>query len=129
MRSSRRLSGLLLVAFLALAVVPMALAAGNSQVALRASNAYRAAMGTAQYQSQPGQHELQVEVDHIRSLAGQYVNIYVGGSKIGSTRVSSRGVAELVRNSELAQRVPRVHAGTSVTVQTSGAVTIVSGAF
>ena len=129
MSSSRRFSGLLLAAFLALAVVPIALAAGSSQIALRASTAYRAATGTAQYQSQPGQRELQVEVDHIRSLAGQYVNIYVGGSKIGSTRVNSRGVAELVRNSELAQHVPQVGAGTSVKVQTSGAATIVSGAF
>ena len=130
MSSSRRISGLLLVALLALAIVPMALAAGgSSQIALRASNAYRAATGAAQYQSQPGQRELQIEVDHIRSLAGQNVNVYVGGSKIGSARVSGRGVAELVRNSELAQRVPQVRAGTSVTVQTSGAVTIVSGAF
>jgi hypothetical protein len=92
---------LLLVAFLALAVVPMALATGNSQIALRGSNAYRAATGTAQYQSQPGQRELEIEVDHICSLAGKYVNVYVGGSKIGSARVSSRGVAELVRNSSL----------------------------
>jgi hypothetical protein len=129
MRSTRRISGLLLVALLALAVVPMALATGSSQVALRASKAYRAATGTAQYQSQPGQRELQIEIDHIRSLAGQYVNVYVGGTKIGSARVSSLGVAELARNSELAQHVPQVRAGTSVTVQTSGAVTIVSGAF
>jgi hypothetical protein len=129
MTSSRRFSGLLVVALLALAVVPMALAAGSSQIALRASNAYRAAIGAAQYQSQPGQRELQVEVDHIRSLAGQYVSVYVGGSKIGSAHVNSRGVAELVRNSELAQHVAQVRAGTSVTVQTSGAVTIVYGTF
>lgn len=129
MRSSRRFSGLLLVAFLALAVVPMGLAAGSSQITLGASKAYRGAIGAAQYQSQPGQRELQVEVDHIRALAGQNVSVYVGGSKIGSTRVNGRGVAELVRNSELAQHVPQVRAGTSVTVQTSGAVTIVAGAF
>ena len=129
LRSSRRFSGLLLVALLALAVVQMALTTSNSQIALRASNAYRAATGTAQYQSQPGQRELQVEVDHIRSLAGKYVNVYVGGSKIGSARVNSRGVAELVRNSELAQHVSQVRAGTNVTVQTGAAVTIVSGAF
>ena len=56
------------------------------------------------------------------------MSVYVGGSKIGSARVNSRGVAELVRNSELAQHVPQVHAGTNVSVQTSAA-TIVSGAF
>jgi hypothetical protein len=129
MRSTRRISGLLLVAFLALAVVSMSLAAGSSQIALRASKAYRGAIGAAQYQSQPGQRELQVEVDHVRALAGQYVSVYVGGSKIGSARVDGRGVAELVRNSELAQHVPQVRGGTSVTVRTSGAVTIVSGTF
>ena len=86
-------------------------------------------MGSAQYQSQPGHRELQVEVDHIRSLAGKHVSVYVGGSKIGSARVNGRGVAELVRNSELAQHVPQVRAGTSVMVQTGAAVTIVSGAF
>ena len=129
MRSSRRISGWLLVAFLALVVVPAAIAAGSTQIALRASNAYRGATGAAQYQTQPGQRELQIEVDHIRSLAGQYVNVYVGGSKIGSAHVNGRGVAELVRNTELKQHVPPVRAGTSVTVQTSGAVTILYGAF
>jgi predicted PilT family ATPase len=129
MTRSRRFTGVLLGAFLALAVVPTVFAAGNRQVVLRASNAYRAATGAVQYQSQPGQRELQIEVDHIRSLAGKDVNVYVGGSKIGSARVSSRGVAELVRNSELAQHVPQVRAGTNVTVQTSAAATIVSGAF
>jgi hypothetical protein len=129
MRRSWRLSSLLLLSLLALAVVPVVLAAGNSQIALRSSNAYAAASGTAQYQTQPGQREVQIEIDHIRSLAGQYLNVYVGGSKIGAARVNSRGVAELSRNSERAQRVPQVGAGTIVTVQTSRAVTVVSGTF
>ncbi len=129
MRRSWRISSLLLVSLLALAVVPAVFAAGNSQIALRPSNTYPAASGTAQYQAQPGQREVQVEIDHLRSLAGQRVNIYVGGSKIGAARVNSRGVAELTRNSELAQRVPQVRAGTTVTVQTSRAITVVSGTF
>lgn len=129
MRRSWRISSWLLVSLLALAVVPAVLAAGNSQIALRPSNTYPAASGTAQYQAQPGQREVQIEIDHLRSLAGQSVNVYVGGSKIGTARVNSRGVAELTRNSELAQRVPQVRAGTTVTVQTSGAVTVVSGTF
>jgi predicted PilT family ATPase len=120
---------LLLVSLLAMAVVPAVLAAGNSQIALRSSNAYPAAHGTAQYQAQPGQREVQIEIDHIRSLAGRYVNVYIGGAKIGAARVNSRGVAELTRNSEIAQHVPQVRAGTTVTVQTSHAVTVVSGTF
>jgi hypothetical protein len=129
MRRSSRIVSLLAVSLLAMAVVPAVLAAGNSQIALRSSSAYPAASGTAQYQAQPGQRELQIEIDHIRPLAGQWVNVYVGGSKIGAARVTSRGVAELARNSELAQRVPRIRAGTIVTVQTSRAVKVVSGTF
>jgi predicted PilT family ATPase len=129
MSRSWRISSLLFVSLLALTVVPAVLAASNRQITLKPSNKYPAATGTAQYQSQPGQREVQIEIDHIRSLAGQYVNVYVGGAKIGAARVNSRGVAELARNSELAQRVPQVRAGTRVTVQTSRAVTVVSGTF
>lgn len=129
MSRSLRNSSAVLVSLLALAFVPAVWAAGNSQIALRSSKAYPAAKGTAQYQAQPGQREVQIEVDHIRSLAGQYVNIYVGGLKLGSARVNSRGVAEIVRNSELAQRVPQVRAGMIVTVQTNHAVAVASGTF
>jgi hypothetical protein len=129
MSRSLKISSPVLVSLLALAFVPAGLAAGNSQIALKSSKAYPAARGTAQYQAQPGQREVQIEVDHIRALAGHYVNIYVGGSKLGTAHVNSRGVAEIVRNSELAQRVPQVHGGTTVTVQTNNAVTVASGTF
>jgi hypothetical protein len=129
MRRSWRFSSLLFVSLLALAAVPAVLAAGNRQIPLKPSNTYPAASGTAQYQSQPGQREVQIEIDHIRSLAGQYVNVYLGGSKVGTARVNSLGVAELTRNSELAQHVPQIRAGTTVTVQTSHAATVVSGTF
>jgi predicted PilT family ATPase len=128
MSRSLRISSLVLVSFLALAVVPAVLA-GSSQIALKSSKAYPAARGAAQYQAQPGQRELQIEVDHIRSLAGKNVSIYVGGVRIGAVRVNSRGVAEIARNSELAQRVLQVHAGTTVTVQTNNAVAVASGTF
>ena len=129
MRRSWRISSLLFVSLLALAVVPAVVAAGSSQIALGPSKAYPAARGTAQYQAQSGQREVQVEIEHIRSLAGQRVIVYVGGSKIGAARVNSRGVAELARNTERAQRVPQVGAGTIVTVRTSRGVTVVSGTF
>lgn len=129
MTRSARIASLLLASGLALGVAPALLAAGNSQIALKSSGAYPSAHGTAQYQSQPGQREVQIEIDHIRSLAGRSVNIYLGGAKIGAARVNSRGVAELTRNSELAQRVPRVGTGTSVAVQTSQGVKIVTGTF
>ena len=120
---------LLLVAFAALAVtVPVAMANVASQIALRAAKAYPGAKGSAQYQAQTGQRELQVEVDHVRSLRGKQVLFYVNGVKIGATRVNRLGKAEVSRNTERGQRVPRVNAGTKVMVRTSRA-TVVSGSF
>jgi predicted PilT family ATPase len=110
-------------------VVPVVLASANKQIALRPSKTYPAAKGTAQYQAQSGQHEIQLEVEHVRSLAGQRVSFYVGGSKIGTARVSKRGVADIDRNTDRGQRVSPVGAGTTVRVRTSGSVLIVSGKF
>lgn len=129
MKRATWLSSLLIVSLPAMVVVPAALAGANSQITLKPSSSYPKATGTAQYQSQPGQRELQIEVEHLRGLAGQSLGIYVGGTKIGIARVNSRGVAELARNSELAQHVRSVGAGTEVAVRTSHAVTIVSGTF
>jgi predicted PilT family ATPase len=126
----RSVSALLLVAFVALAVaVPVALAKGDMKIALRSGKAYPQAKGSAQYQAQTSQRELQVEVEHIRSLQGKHVLFYVNGAKIGAARVSSLGKAELSRNTERGQRVPQVKSGTKVMVRTSGAVMVVSGSF
>ncbi len=125
----RSVSALFLVAFAALAVaVPVVLAKADRQIALRPVKAYPHAKGTAQYQAQTGQRELQVEVEHVRSLRGKRVFFYVNGMQIGAARVSGLGKAELSRNTELGQRVPRVSSGTKVTVRTSRAA-LVSGSF
>jgi hypothetical protein len=129
MRRSWKITGLLPASLIGLLIVPASFAASNNQITLTPSSSYPTTSGTAQYQSQPGQAELQIEVDHARALAGQYLSIYVGSSKIGTARVNGRGVAELTRNSELAQRVPRVGSGTVVTVRTGHAATVVSGRF
>ncbi len=119
-----------LVVLLAVTIaLPAALAAATRQIALRPSKAYPAARGTAQYQQQPGQREIQMEVEHIRSLAGRRVLALVNGTRLGTARVSIRGVAEFDRNTERGQRVPKVQAGTTVKVRTSGGATIVSGTF
>jgi hypothetical protein len=41
------------------------------QIALKPGTAFPKATGSAQYQSQPGQREFQVEVEHLLSLAGK----------------------------------------------------------
>jgi hypothetical protein len=124
-----KIFSLLLLSTLALAVVvPAALAAAAGVAALRPVKGYPGARGTAQYQAQSGQRELQVEVAHVRSLAGQPVVVYVGGAKIGEARVNSRGVVEFSRNTERRQRVPQVRPGTPVAVATHRAV-ILTGSF
>ena len=125
----RSVSALLLVALAALAVaVPTVFAKADSQIALHPTKTYPGARGSAQYQAQTGQRELQVEVDHIRSLRGKQVLVYVNGAKIGAARVNGQGKAELGRNTELGQRVPQVSSGTKVVVRTSRAA-VASGSF
>jgi hypothetical protein len=101
----------------------------NSQIALVRNHAYRKATGTAQYQAQPGQSEFQVEVEHIRSLAGKTINVRVNGATVGSMKVSKQGIAQLTRNSELHQNAPNIVSGSKVTVTTASGTLIVSGTF
>ncbi len=116
----------------AVAAVPataLAVSAVNWQIPMKGSAAYRTANGSAQYQSQPGQRELQVEVQRVRSLAGQTVVFSAAGTSLGSAKVSSRGQADIARNTELGQNVPSIVRGTRVTVRTTSGKLIVIGRF
>jgi hypothetical protein len=104
-------------------------ATANWQVLLRAAHAFPQVTGSAQYQSQPGQRELQVELGRLASLRGRMLLVRVNGAGIGMMRVSGRGVAQLTRNSELGQRVPPIAHGSTVTVTTRTGVLISSGRF
>jgi hypothetical protein len=99
------------------------------QIPLKPGSAFRRATGSAQYQSQPGQSELQLEVEHLRSLAGKRVAVSVNGAVIGVAKVSARGIAELHRNTELGQSVPTIVHGSTVTVRTSKGRLVASGRF
>jgi hypothetical protein len=101
----------------------------NWQISLVGSRAYPLATGTSQYQSQPGQSEFQVEVEHIRSLAGKTIKVKVNGATVGSMKVSKQGIADLTLNSELGQNVPNIVSGSNVTVTTGGGTLIASGSF
>jgi hypothetical protein len=120
----------LVIALLALMVsIPTALAVGGTRIVLKPAKAYSAAKGSAQYEAKAGERELQVEVEHIRRLAGRQVVFVVAGKKLGTAKVSALGAARLSRNTERGQRVPQVTAGTVVKVRTAGGATIVSGSF
>jgi hypothetical protein len=129
MKRSLRISSLLLVALAALTIAAPVLATRGAKIVLGPTKAFPGAKGAAEYQAQPGQRDLQVEVEHIRALKGRQVVFYVGGARIGSARVNRFGKADLSRNTELGQRVPQISAGTKVMVRTSRATTIVSGSF
>ena len=99
------------------------------QIPLKHGTAFQRATGSAQYQSQPGQSELQLEVEHLRSLAGKRVAISVNGAVIGVAKVSARGIAEFHVNTELGQPVPTIVHGSTVTVRTSHGRLVASGRF
>lgn len=101
----------------------------NRQIPLKGTAAYPKANGSAQYQSQPGHRELQVEVQHIRSLAGRTVVFSAAGMTLGKAKVSTSGHADITRNTELRQKVPSITHGSRVTVRTAGGKLIVSGRF
>jgi hypothetical protein len=115
------------------AAAPAAALAASStvdwQIQMHGSAAYAKANGSAQYQSQPGQRELQVEVQRVRSLAGKTVVFSAAGMTLGKARVSALGKADITRNTELGQKVPSIAHGSRVTVQTTGGKLIVSGRF
>jgi hypothetical protein len=102
-------------------------ATSDLQIPLTPSKAFPKATGSSQYQSQPAQREFQVEVQHLRSLAGQSVLVQVNGKNVGWAKVSSAGIAQLSRNTELGQNVPRVVHGSTVTVKTNTVIS--SGVF
>jgi hypothetical protein len=101
----------------------------NWQVPLRSAHAYPRVTGSAQYQSQPGQRELQVELGRLASLHGSQLLVRVNGANVGWMKVSGRGVAQLTRNSELGQQVPSIVHGSTVTVTTRAGGLVSSGCF
>jgi hypothetical protein len=128
----KRITTLLAAAALLLAVsVPQVLASGGegTRIVLKSAKAFPAAKGSAKFKATAEERELQVEVEHIRRLAGKRVVFVVGGKKVASAKVNRFGAAEVNRNSERGQFVPAVRAGTSVKVKTAGGALIVRGSF
>jgi hypothetical protein len=121
-----------LIAVLAAVAVaaPVAMAKGTvTEISLHASSAFPNATGKAKYKKDGANRELEVEVQHIRSLAGKRVNVFVNGNKIGSPLVNRFGNANLNRDTQLGQSVPNIVAGSRVTVKTVGGTLIASGTF
>ena len=97
----------------------------GTRIALKGSSAYPGASGKAKFQNE-GQRELEIEVEHVRRLAGKRVNFFVNSTKVGSARISGLGAAQISRRGSA---FPAINAGTRVKVKTAGGATIVAGRF
>jgi hypothetical protein len=116
----------LLAALVATAILaPAVQAKGGTRIVLKASNAFPGASGKAKFQA-AGQRELEIEVQHIRRLAGKRVRFFVNTTKIGSARVNALGAARLDRRGST---FPAIRSGTRIKVKTARGATIVSGRF
>ena len=117
-----------LLALAALAVAAPAVQAKGgpgTRITLKSSGAFPGASGKAKLQNE-GQRELEIEVEHVRRLAGKRVNFFVNNTKVGSARVSGLGAAQVNRRGA---SFPAINAGTRIKVKTAGGKLIVSGQF
>ena len=114
----------------ALAVLGTAVAmAATRTITLKPSVSFRTATGQAKFQTENNQRELEVEVEHIKVLAGKKVNVFVNGGKFATPTVSSLGAFDVQRNTAKGQAVPRIVNGSTVRVRTLGGTLIASGSF
>jgi hypothetical protein len=117
---------LAIVALAALALAaPAVQAKGGTIIALKASSAFPGAKGKAKFQVE-GQRELEIEVEHVRRLAGKRVNFFVNAKKVGSKQVSTLGAAQINRRNS---SFPAIKSGTRISVKTAGGTLIASGRF
>jgi hypothetical protein len=115
-----------LVALVAMAMLaPAVQARDDTRIVLKPSSAFPGAKGKAKFQT-AGQRELEIEVEHIRRLAGKRVSFFVNARKIGTDRVNALGAARLDRRGST---FPAIQPGTRIKVKTAGGKLIVSGRF
>jgi hypothetical protein len=122
-----------LIACVAMVVVaaPAASAKGGvtRTIALKGSISFPGATGKAVYKVNGSERELEIDVQHIRALAGKHVNVNVNGSRLASPLVNSLGHFTVNRNTGAGQRVPVIKAGSTVRIRTLGGTLIASGTF
>jgi hypothetical protein len=129
MRSKIALATPILAGVMMLGAAAPVLAAVNWTTTLHHTAAFPRATGSAQYQSQPGQRELQIEAEHLKGLVGKRVVFYANGAKFGSATVTRLGIAQIDRNSERGQAVPKITHGSHVSVRTARGGVILRGTF
>jgi predicted PilT family ATPase len=132
MRRTTIISALIACVAMMAAVAPAAVAKGGGTsrtITLKGSISFPSATGTATSKVNGSERELQIEVQHIKVLAGKHVNVFVNGIKLASPLVNSLGELRVERNSSLGQKVPTIKAGSIVRARTLGGTLIVGGSF
>jgi hypothetical protein len=132
MRRTPIISALIALVAMVAVLAPAAMASGGGttrSIALHDSVSFPNATGKAVYKVNGSERELQIEVEHIKVLAGKHVNVFVNGNKLASPLVSSLGIARVSRNTDKGQFVPTVKSGSPVRVRTLGGTLIASGTF
>ena len=131
-RLSRALVALTLVAALTTALTPAAQAQGGGTkitARLKGTSTFPAVRGKAVFSRDNGRRELEVEVEHARALRGKRLTLFVAGRKIGTMVVGALGTARLDRSTQRGQAVPKVTAGTGVSVHTAAGAAVAKGRF
>ena len=132
MRRTPIISALFALVAMVAVLAPAAMASGGGttrSIALHGSVSFPNATGKAVYKVNGSERELQIEVEHIKVLAGKHVNVFVNGNKLASPLVSSLGIARVNRNTDKGQFVPTIKTGSTVRVRTLGGTLIASGTF
>ncbi len=132
MRRTPIISALIALVAMVAVLAPAAMASGGGttrSIALHGSVSFPNATGKAVYKVNGSERELQIEVEHIKVLAGKHVNVFVNGNKLASPLVSSLGIARVNRNTDKGQFVPTIKSGSTVRVRTLGGTLIAGGTF
>jgi hypothetical protein len=132
MRRTTFITALIACLALAVAIAPAASAKGGGTtrtISLKGSASFPSATGKAVSKVNGSEREFEVDVQHIRSLAGKRVNVYVNGHLFATPRVNSLGHFTVNHNTQAGQSVPNIKAGSTVRVRTLGGTMIASGTF
>jgi hypothetical protein len=132
MRRTTLISALIACLAIVAVVAPAASAKGGGTtraIALKGSISFPGATGKAVYKVNGSERELEIDLQHIRALAGKHVNVNVNGSRLASPLVNSLGHFTVNRNTGAGQRVPVIKTGSTVRVRTLGGTLIASGTF
>jgi hypothetical protein len=131
MRRTTLISALIACIAMAAVIAPSAMAKGGTTrtITLKGSVSFPNATGKAVSKVNGSERELEVDVQHIRSLAGKRVNVIVNGHSIAKPTVNSLGHFTVNRNTGAGQTVPTIKAGSTVRVRTLGGTLVAGGTF